>query len=63
MPSAPVVELVPAVEVCSRLRVDRSTLTRWVQAGKAEAAYKLPGLRGAYLFTPDEVARLEVERS
>jgi len=45
------VPLLTSREVCDRLGIDRSTLTRWVQSGRIEAAQKLPGLRGAYLFT------------
>lgn len=45
--------LLTSREVCARLGIDRSTLTRWVQAGRITPAQKLPGLRGAYLFTAD----------
>lgn len=55
-PTAP---LLRSEEVCATLGIDRSTLTRWVAAGKASPAMKLPGPRGAYLFAPDEVERLE----
>jgi excisionase family DNA binding protein len=53
--------LVPSKEVCERLGINRSTLTRWVAAGRIAPAHKLAGLRGAYLFTEDEVARLAQE--
>lgn len=36
--------------------VDRSTITRWVAAGRLEAAYKLPGRQGYYLFHRSAVA-------
>lgn len=52
-------ELLPSVEVCSILGIDRSTLTRWVASGLIQAAIKAPGLRGAYLFDPDEVERVK----
>lgn len=54
-------ELVTSAEVCAELGIDRSTLTRWVQAGRIEPAHKFPGLRGAYLFTRAEVARVKAE--
>lgn len=47
-----------SADVCGELHIDRSTLSRWVQSGRIVAAHKLPGIRGAYLFHPDEVARL-----
>lgn len=51
--TAPVAPLITSREVCKRLGIDRSTLTRWVAAGRVKPAQKLPGLRGAYLFTAD----------
>lgn len=53
--------LLGSAEVCERLGIDRSTLTRWVQLGKAEPAMRLPGNTGAFLFTPAEVDRLVAE--
>lgn len=50
--------LLSSSEVCDLVGFDRSTLSRWVQAGTAVAAMRLPGKTGAYLFTPAEVARL-----
>ena len=51
-------EMLGPADVCERLGIDRSTLTRWVKAGKIVPAMKLPGLRGAYVFTADEVERV-----
>lgn len=48
-------------EVCERLTIDRSTLTRWVAAGRIEPAMKLDGIRGAYLFNRADVERLAAE--
>lgn len=44
-----------SAEVCDRLGIDRSTLSRWVASGRIKYAIKLPGLRGAYVFTPEAV--------
>lgn len=45
-----------------RLRVSRSTLTRWVQDGKVAAIGKTSGLRGAYVFAVEEIERKRAER-
>lgn len=50
--------LIGSAEACERLGVDRSTLTRWVQAGRIKPAMKMPGARGAYLFRPSDVEAL-----
>jgi DNA-binding transcriptional MerR regulator len=52
------VELLGSGALCEALDVDRATLTRWVANGIAQAAMKLPGPNGAYLFHPDELERL-----
>ena len=51
-------DMLGPADVCERLGIDRSTLTRWVKAGKIVPAMKLPGLRGAHVFTADEVERV-----
>ena len=61
MPKTP--NLLRSAEVCARLNIDRSTLTRWVASGKISPAYKLEGLRGAYLFAPADVDRIASTRS
>lgn len=50
-----------ASEVCERLGIDRSTLSRWVKSGRITPAMKLDGLRGPYLFEPSEVERVAAE--
>jgi excisionase family DNA binding protein len=50
-----------SAEVCERIGIDRSTLTRWIQTGRISYAQKLAGARGAYLFDPDEVERARAE--
>jgi excisionase family DNA binding protein len=51
---------ITASEAADRLGVDRSTLTRWVQAGRITPAYKAPGVRGAFLFDAAHVDSLRV---
>jgi predicted site-specific integrase-resolvase len=46
-----------SAEVCELIGIDRSTLTRWIQTDKIRPAQQLPGPKGVYLFTPDEVER------
>jgi len=50
--------LIPSAEVCRRLGIDRSTLSRWVAAGKITPAMKLDGPRGAFLFTEAAIEAL-----
>jgi predicted site-specific integrase-resolvase len=56
-------ELVGSAEACEAIGVDRSTLIRWVKAGKATAVQRLPGQTGVYLFEPAEIARLVAEQA
>lgn len=42
--------LIGAPEAARRLGVDRSTLTRWVQAGRVDPYVKMPGKNGALVF-------------
>lgn len=58
MPTTP---LLSSAEVCDRLQIERSTLSRWVNAGRIEPAQKLPGIRGAYLFTEQSVDTLRAD--
>ena len=51
-------QLLSSAEACTILQVSRSTLIRWVEKGKIQAAQKLPGQSGVYLFEPAEVTRL-----
>lgn len=59
--STAVPNLLGASEACERIGIDRSTLTRWIQAGRITAAQKLPGPKGVYLFEPAEVERAAAE--
>ena len=47
--------LLTSAEACKALNIDRSTLNRWIAAGKVTPALKLPGRTGAYLFDPAHV--------
>jgi excisionase family DNA binding protein len=51
-------DLLASVEVCEALHIDRSTLSRWVQVGRIEPAMRLPGKRGAMLFSRSAVDAL-----
>lgn len=59
MPKTASADLIGSREACDRLGIDRSTLSRWVAAQKITPAMQLPGERGAMLFYPADVARLE----
>jgi hypothetical protein len=54
-------ELINSRDACDEIGIDRSTLTRWVQLGKATPVMRLSGATGAYLFARDDVARLKAE--
>ncbi len=59
MPDTP--ELIPSAEACERLRIDRSTLSRWVALGKITPALQGPGATGAMWFTERSVADLHTQ--
>lgn len=58
---APQPDIISA-EVCERLGIDRSTLTRWVRRGLITPTYKFPHRNGAMLFDPVDVERLAADR-
>ena len=58
----PKVPHIPTAEVARLLGVNVKTVTRWAADGTLPSAYKLPGLRGPYLFDPAEVARFKASR-
>lgn len=49
---------IPTAEVCERLGIDKSTVSRWVAARKLTPALRSPA---AMWFDPDEVERARVE--
>lgn len=55
--------LISAAEAAALLGIDRSTLTRWVKAGRVEAAHKNPHQNGALLFELATVEALLAERA
>ena len=57
----PKVELLTTAEVAERLGVSVWTVHRWTDAGRITPAVKAPGIRGAYMFEPAEVERVESE--
>ena len=61
MPNIP--QLMTTAEVAEQCGgVSVKTVIRWVESGALTPAQKLPGLRGAYLFDPAEVARFKKSR-
>lgn len=64
----PILRLVPTdpttllatVQVCERIGIERSTLSRYVQLGRITPAMKLPGRTGSMLFAPADVEKLNV---
>jgi excisionase family DNA binding protein len=58
MPNPPD-DLVTTIEACDILGgLDRSTLVRWIHAGRIEPARKLPGKTGSYLLRRADVENL-----
>jgi predicted site-specific integrase-resolvase len=55
-------EVLTTRAVAERFKVTPSAVSRWVHAGHLEPMAKIPGKRGAYLFTADEVDRFARER-
>lgn len=47
-----------SAEACEQLGIDRSTLSRWVASGRIAPVFKVPGKRGAFLFSPADVEAL-----
>ena len=56
MPKKPAPTLIGSAEVCEWARIDRSTLSRHIAAGKIAPVVKLPGKTGAYMFDRRAVA-------
>ena len=57
------VELVTAADAAAILKRPRREVTRLVERGALTPALKLPGIRGAYLFEADAVARLAAKET
>lgn len=52
-------QTVTSKQACTRLGIDRSTLTRWVADGRLTPAFKFPSKAGAFLFAPEDIDALE----
>lgn len=57
------VRLIGTAAACALLKVDRSTVARWVQSGRLSPVQKLDGPTGAYLFDRAAVETLVAERA
>lgn len=53
--SPPPADFLATSEVADHFGVDRSTVTRWVEQGRLEAAHKNPGRTGSFVFKRDVV--------
>lgn len=62
-PAPPEARYIGSTEACTRLRIDRATLTRWIQSGSITPAGKLEGPNGAYLWDPEYINRLVIDRA
>jgi excisionase family DNA binding protein len=49
---------ITTAEVCDQLGVDKSTVSRWVAAGRLKVALRGNGPTGGMFFDADEVAQL-----
>jgi len=56
-------DLIPTSEAADQIGVTTRTLNRMAADGRITPAGKAPGVRGAYLYTPDEIARVIRVRS
>lgn len=56
-------DLIGAIETCTMLGIDRSTLTRRIQAGTVIPLAQLDGPGGAYVFDRAEVQALVQEQA
>ena len=54
-------DLIGTVQAVTILRIDRSTLSRWVKDRRIDPALQLPGRTGAMLFHRADVERLALE--
>lgn len=61
MPPRAQTTLMTSAETCESLGIDRSTLSRWVAAGRIAPAMKGNGIRGPFYFDPAEVERVRQE--
>lgn len=53
---------ITSAEACEILRVNRSTLSRWVDSGKAKPVWQMPTHTGARLFRRSDIEQLRDEQ-
>lgn len=54
-------DLMTSAQAAEALGVSRPTLNRRVRSGAVPAAFRLTGKRGAWLFDPEVITRLQGE--
>lgn len=55
--------LIGTAEVCRRLGIHASTVSRWVKAGDLTPVHKMPTKNGAYLFRSEDIEQLRERAS
>ncbi len=58
MPKPTPDDLIGSADACDLLSINRSTLSRWVSAGKLTPTHRLRGTTGAFLFKREDVEAL-----
>jgi len=56
-------DLLTTAQVAKMLEKSIPTINRYATSGELASAVKLPGLRGAYLFTPEAVEDFRARKS
>lgn len=62
MPNTPP-SLVGSKEACELLKINRSTITRWVASGRLIPFAKVPGTTGGFLFARSDIKALAAARA
>lgn len=57
----PTTDLLSTVEAAAILKVERSTISRWVAAKRLTPAHQIAGRTGAFLFSRRDVEKLRDE--
>ena len=56
-------DIIGSTEACTILVVDKSTLSRWVAAGRITPVARLPRKNGALIFNRSDIDALAAERA
>jgi predicted site-specific integrase-resolvase len=56
-------DIIGSTEACTILAVDKSTLSRWVAAGRITPVARLPRKNGALIFNRSDIDALAAERA